>query len=184
MWDADQTNQRERARTTSRVHQEGVCATAASAGAASVDVGDDPQRRRRKTGAECAQGLSLSLTNRIHTTLRPILQPPSLRCSLYSRISAPQRPISLSPPGNTLTPVTSQDLFQRPDHPLRRVLGIRPPLCTQSPSPATSSRKRNRDPDENEVDMSPKKKIARDDVIVALHCTLSTPIPPSPLSSR
>src|SRR5258706_16362746 len=94
-----------------------------------------------------------------------------------------------TPPGSILTPVTSQDLdlFQRPDNPLRRALGIPQSLLhpgPQSPSSATSSRKRSRDPDEDEDDISPKKKIARDDVIVALHCTLSAPIPPSPLSSR
>jgi len=93
-------------------------------------------------------------------------------------------PARITPPGSILTPVTSQDLerFQRPDNPLRRALGIPTSLLhpgPQSPSSVTSSRKRSRDPDELEVDMSPKKKIARDDVIVALHCTLSVPIPPS-----
>ena len=74
-----------------------MCATAASAGAALVDVGDDPQRRRKKRAAECAQGLSLSLTNRIHTTLRFNLQPPSLQtfhCSLCSPTSCPLIPFA------------------------------------------------------------------------------------------
>ena len=93
-------------------------------------------------------------------------------------------PSRITSPGSILTPVTSQDLerFQRPDNALRRALGIPPSLLhpgPQSPSSATSSRKRSRDPDEDKDDMSPRKKIARDDVIVALHCTLSAPVPPS-----
>jgi len=98
--------------------------------------------------------------------------PPPLQTLVYN-------PARKTPAGSILTPVTRQDLerFQHPDNPLRRALGIPASLLQptpHSPSSASSPRKRSRDPDEDdEDDKSPKKKMARDDVIVALHCTLS-----------
>ena len=104
-------------------------------------------------------------------------------------LSAPRVSVSVSPTVSTPHSVLSfhHPPFEPPTAPTAPQPLLPPSLFhsgLQSPSSPTSSRKRNRDPDENEDDTSPKKKIARDDVIVALHCTLSMPIPPSPLSSR
>ena len=73
-------------------------------------------------------------------------------------------PSHINPPGSVLTPVTSPDLdiFQCSENSLPI------PFAPRSSS-ATSSRKRS----EDEGNMSPKK-LARDNVIVALHCTHSS----------
>lgn len=226
--DADQTNQRERPRTTSRVSQQDVYAPTIRLAPAPVRrvsslaklLNDDAEHPPLS-----AHRVSLSPTVSTPHSIPSFNQPP------FDSASAPARPMSLSPstpspvilkspsrlpqhpprplqsqmlppplpqsqtqpqtlvynptritpPHSILTPVTRQDLdlFQRPDNPLRRALGIPPSLLQpgpQSPSSATSSRKRSRDPDEDEDDsMFPKKRIARDDVIVAHHCTLPHP---------
>ena len=230
--DADQRNQRERPRTTSRVHQEDGHAPTVRVAPAPVrrvstlamilnDDAENPPLSAHRVSL--SPTVSVSTPHSILSFHQPPFDQPSASAPTTqfpfplspstsspvilnspSRPHRPQQiqmlppplppppplvynPTRITPPACILTPLTSQDLdrFQRPDNPLRRALGIPASLLQpgpRAPSPI-SSRKRSREPDEDDDNMSPKKKKARDDVIVALHCMLSAPIPSS-LCSR
>ena len=132
--DADQTNQRERARTMSRVHQGDVYGTSVRQPPAPV--------RRVSTLAMIlnndAEKPPLSV-HRVSLSLSPTVSTPHSVLSdhdtvhIHTLVYTPSR---ITPPGSILTPVTSQDLdpFQRPDNPLRRALGIPASPCTQVPN--------------------------------------------------